>query len=612
MLKLMRSSALCGALGLVLATPEYSHAFSSSQAFGGVSALSDFGICKFLGEYVQRGRFAVIYLGEDPSRGIGDTGHFAGGSYWNRGPSTPGPAISASALSACVVGSTPEEFTIIAQNGADKPSVAEEDELSISFRFRGRTYSYAVLGITDTRTEFTESVTDFPVPDTTPPTITIGPLTPAGTGTYTAAITLSEAAGPGSAFEASDLVVSNGTATLSGSGTSFTATITPAPNARSVALAVPANAFQDAAGNASLAANAGSLAITPVAEKETAEAIGKAVENQARAILQHQPKFDRRIDRLNNRRAGGGDVALFGLTVANDVSPVDISADQNGGRFATSLNRTVITPTADVPGKGDFGVTRFDVWVEGVVGKQDFGSGKNNFGIVHTGADYLVTPDILLGVSTQLDWGDYKASGAAAKSDSFGFMVGPYATARLSEDLYLDARAAWGKAKHDVSPLGTYTDDVSSERVLLSAALIGDYDAGGFRIEPEVRVSYFSESTGAYTDSNGVAVAGYEVETGTLEFGPTLSRKLEVNDGLTLTPRIGMSGIWTFAQKNTAEVASGNGLGFADTGLRARMELGVSAELANNVLLSLDGTYDGIGDDNYEAWSGALKVSKSW
>lgn len=87
----------------------------------------------------------------------------------------------------------------------------------------------------------------------TSPTVTLGALTATGSGSYSSAITLSEAAGNGTAFELSDLDLTNATATLTGSGTSFTATLTPLADG-TIGLAIPAGAFTDGAGNDSEAA----------------------------------------------------------------------------------------------------------------------------------------------------------------------------------------------------------------------------------------------------------------------------------------------------------------------------------------------------------------------
>lgn len=81
--------------------------------------------------------------------------------------------------------------------------------------------------------------------DLTPPTITIAPFTGALNGPQTAEITLSEARAD---FLLEDLNLTNATATLTGSGTSFTAVLTPIADG-TVALLVAAATFSDAAGN---------------------------------------------------------------------------------------------------------------------------------------------------------------------------------------------------------------------------------------------------------------------------------------------------------------------------------------------------------------------------
>ena len=91
-------------------------------------------------------------------------------------------------------------------------------------------------------------------PDQTAPTVALGALARQSDGTWTSAITLSEPAGAGTAFEAADLTATNATVTLAAgkSATEFVATLTPIKDGR-IALSAMANAFTDAAGNQSSA-----------------------------------------------------------------------------------------------------------------------------------------------------------------------------------------------------------------------------------------------------------------------------------------------------------------------------------------------------------------------
>ena len=84
--------------------------------------------------------------------------------------------------------------------------------------------------------------------DTTAPTVTISTdKTAQSTGVFTATFTFSEVV---TGFVATDITVSGGTASgFSGTGTTYTATITPASNSAAVRLTVPAGVAQDAAGN---------------------------------------------------------------------------------------------------------------------------------------------------------------------------------------------------------------------------------------------------------------------------------------------------------------------------------------------------------------------------
>src|SRR5690606_31078369 len=130
----------------------------------------------------------------------------------------------------------------------------------------------------------------------------------------------------------------------------------------------------------------------------------------------------------------------------------------------------------------------------------------------HAGADYLVTKDLLVGFGTQFDWIDMNASGGSGTADGWGFMVGPYATVNLVSNLYLDARAAWGKSYNHVSPFGTYEDRFDGERWLATGALIGEFEAGNVTIQPEARLSYFREQSEAYVDSLSVAIPSVTTE----------------------------------------------------------------------------------------------------
>ena len=252
---------------------------------------------------------------------------------------------------------------------------------------------------------------------------------------------------------------------------------------------------------------------------------------------------------------------------------------------------------------------RFDVWAEGKYAAFSATGGKGRFAIVHAGADYLVNRNLLLGFGLQGDWTAMDASNGGRVS-GYGFMAGPYATARLAEGFYGDARIAWGQSFNKVSPFATYTDPVRTSRWLASAALIGETDWNNIGIRPELRLSWFRERSKAYVDSLGVAIPAVTVETGTLEFGPTFTlQTFELDFGMLLTPHLTLEGIWTFAQTNTATTAS-NQPGLGRTGVRGRIEAGLSLAGKDGASMTVSAFHDGLGNSDFSAWGGKLNLSK--
>jgi hypothetical protein len=252
--------------------------------------------------------------------------------------------------------------------------------------------------------------------------------------------------------------------------------------------------------------------------------------------------------------------------------------------------------------------SRFDIWVEGRMAAFNSKAGDGTFGIVHAGMDYLFTPSILAGIGVQVDWTSQEGAAAGSEISGTGYMVGPYMMAKLTDAFYFDARAAWGQSFNQISPFGTFEDEFDAQRWLVTAAVIGQYNLNeAWKVRPELRLSYFKETSDPYTDSLGVLIPSVSVETGTLEFGPTFTTELHLDNGFVFAPFFTVEGIWTFFQENTATAVSSQP-GLAEEGVRAKGEIGGTLTNGNGVSLSGSLSYDGIGSDDYEAWGGKLRL----
>lgn len=191
----------------------------------------------------------------------------------------------------------------------------------------------------------------------------------------------------------------------------------------------------------------------------------------------------------------------------------------------------------------------FGFWLEGNAGIFEDNGSTGGYGILHTGVDFKILPNVLTGVSLQLD--AVQQSAGSQVSGGKGFMAGTYLTAKLSDNFYFDGTASWGKNFNSISPFGTYTDYFATSRWLLTASLIGDFDVMEYKIRPAVGLSFYDETSDAYTSTPGPIIPSARVGSGAVTFSPTISRDVALEGG-TLTPALSLSGSWQFYQAGSS------------------------------------------------------------
>ena len=241
---------------------------------------------------------------------------------------------------------------------------------------------------------------------------------------------------------------------------------------------------------------------------ETTAQIGAFVEDRARLIIQNGPAVNRRLERLKGSYANDGGISGLGLGYASGNLPMSVRLSKDKASFSYSLRKSqaeaVDSGAVVADGKSSQGEShdkglgtdrasqsssmllgfaqsnalsksggpidghllalvdekagrtgadpmqyRTDIWAEGTLAGVDGAGGSGTFAILHGGFDYLVTRRLLIGLGIQGDWME---QGAVSGS---GYLVGPYATARISNGLYFDARGAWGQSFNEISPFGT-------------------------------------------------------------------------------------------------------------------------------------------------------------
>ncbi|PTW62978.1 putative repeat protein (TIGR01451 family) [Breoghania corrubedonensis] len=361
---------------------------------------------------------------------------------------------------------------------------------------------------------------------------------------------------------------------------------------------------------------------TANSRERTTAIINRFLSKRVDLILSNEPGQNRRIDRLRNRFGGGA---------SGTGTPFDVTATQAGAggvamAFETSLAqirsayvaqdraKQALLATSGVFAHNPSGLppeqTLWDVWFRGsFTWFEDNSDGSDSdgvFAIFHAGADYLVSDRILVGALVQLDYMDQDFTTLNANANGVGWMAGPYATLRLTNNLYFDTRAAWGTSFNQVSPFNTYTDDFSTTRWLVRAGLIGDWAFGAWNFRPSANVAYMQETQEAYTDSLSVEIPEQTVGVGQLDFGPEISYTYQTETGYLIAPSAKLTGIWNFKRDTYGVTTTTSSAGVE---MRAKAELGLNVRMPSGVRVEANGSYDGIGAEDYNAVSGQVKLS---
>jgi hypothetical protein len=184
-------------------------------------------------------------------------------------------------------------------------------------------------------------------------------------------------------------------------------------------------------------------------------------------------------------------------------------------------------------------------------------------------------------------------------------MLGPYATMRLTNNLFFQARAAWGKSTHELGFDGSPEDRFDADRWLVRGTLIGQWRWGPWQLRPRVSVGYIEELQETYQSSLGVVVPEQKVALGQVKGGPEISYRHKLADGTVVEPSLLLEGIWNFTQD--AGVGAIDDLAFGED-LRARVEAGVMIYLRGGLSVGATVSYDGIASGDFHAIGGKVRA----
>ena len=247
--------------------------------------------------------------------------------------------------------------------------------------------------------------------------------------------------------------------------------------------------------------------------------------------------------------------------------------------------------------------TPWDIWVEGRYTAFDDDSGNfkrdGHVGVLYVGGDYRVADNIIVGVLAQFDWAKDSSSVLASKVDGNGWLVGPYMSARIHENIYLDLRAAWGQSSNDIDVAGA-TGSFDTSRWLVKGTLAGNWMYESWRITPSAEVSYITESADAFANSTGTLVAGQDVSLGRLQVGPEIGYRFAHTADTFIEPFAGIKGVWDFDNPNAAII---NGVAVGPGDFWGRLQGGLNVTTTTGVNVRGLASWDGLGADDYNGYT---------
>jgi hypothetical protein len=319
---------------------------------------------------------------------------------------------------------------------------------------------------------------------------------------------------------------------------------------------------------------------------ETAKQVQNFIDGRARQIMGNQPRQSRRMARIQGTTPRPGGLNVLGYQAPDSGHlPVGVSVAKD----AIEVNY----PTAQNEGLAP----DWDAWAEATFSRFETDFDEGHFATLHMGLDYLITPTSILGIGASIDYTHADVIGSTAYTNGLGFMVGPYYTGEISENLYLDISAKLGRSNNNIAIAGTTEDQFGATRGLINASLFGEVEMDQLTVRPDISLNYFYERTDAFVNSFGVNIAEQETRLGDLTFGTTFAWSQPLENGWNVTPYVAIDGIWTF------DAAAANGAGTISEQLRAKTEMGLTLTGTGDQSLDFSLAYDGIGDPNYRALS---------
>ncbi|MCO5065129.1 MAG: Ig-like domain repeat protein [Rhizobiaceae bacterium] len=240
--------------------------------------------------------------------------------------------------------------------------------------------------------------------------------------------------------------------------------------------------------------------------------------------------------------------------------------------FSTSLAQ-IEAAAANADNEAGTEPSRFNIWIDGALmfhNRDENGSRWGTFGLVSTGADYMLSDKALIGLSFHYDRMSDPTDEDAELTGN-GWLAGPYASLEIHKGVFWDTSLLYGGSSNDIDT-AFWDGSFDTSRWLLDTAISGQWQLDEVTtVTPRLRAAYFSETIKDYAVQNGsgdlLEIKGFSEEQLRVSLGAEIARQFTLENDSVLTPKIGL----------TAGFSELDG-----SGAFGRLSAGLSLNTANN------------------------------
>jgi hypothetical protein len=207
------------------------------------------------------------------------------------------------------------------------------------------------------------------------------------------------------------------------------------------------------------------------------------------------------------------------VRIALCESLIDPTSDRLQARIEGRLNFTAPTEDSTSP-----------VWMDTRQVASQPASLDGALTTTYFGADYRVGSDVLIGAMVQRADRSTNPLIDSEEIVTDAYLAGPYAAYRLSPNLVLGARAAWGETS-DLTTSDNDQQSLAKNRLLTEARLSGNWAVGKWQLMPAASITYVDDT--AIASISGLSDAATQTR---LTAGPQIRRQFDAGDAGSLEP----------------------------------------------------------------------------